>query len=84
MPEISYIRLDAYGSYVWEQMDGKRDVMALACLMKERFGAKAEPLYERLIRFLETLKENKYIHLEKNEAEIQKADCGPKQRCHEV
>lgn len=84
MPEVSIIRLDAYGSYIWEQIDGKRDVQALACLMKERFGEKAEPLYERLIRFLETLRENKYIHLNKDGEERQKAGSAPKRCCREI
>lgn len=40
MPEVSTIRLDAYGSYVWGQIDGKRDVQGLSCVMIERFGQK--------------------------------------------
>lgn len=84
MPKVSSIQLDAYGSYIWEQIDGKRDVLALACLMKERFGQKAEPLYERLIRFLETLRENKYIHLNKGGEEIQEAGHASKRCCHEA
>ncbi len=84
MPEVSTIRLDTYGSYVWEQIDGKRDVQDLACVMKERFGQKAEPLYERLIRFIETLRENKYIHLNKDGEETQKAGSASKQCCREA
>ena len=71
MPKVSSIQLDAYGSYIWEQIDGKRDVLA-------------EPLYERLIRFLETLRENKYIHLNKGGEEIQEAGHASKRCCHEA
>ena len=62
----------------------KRQVQALACVMKERFGQNAEPLYERLIRFLETLRENKYIHLNKDGEEAQKAGSASKQCCREA
>lgn len=60
-PKTSYIHLDDFGSFVWQQIDGTRSVYDIAKLVKEEFGDKAEPLYERLTRFFMTLKEQKYI-----------------------
>lgn len=60
-PRVSHIDLDAYGSYLWLQMDGKKTVGELALSMKEHFGDKAEPLYDRLIKYMQILRNNKFI-----------------------
>ncbi len=60
-PETSYIRLDEFGSYVWQCIDGESTVHAIGIRVKEQFGREAEPLYERLSRFIETLKRVHYI-----------------------
>ena len=51
-PRYSFVRLDALGSYVWQQMDGRRTVACLGELLEKRFGAAAQPLYERLNAYL--------------------------------
>ncbi len=60
-PKESRIELDAFGSFVWEQIDGERDVYEIGKLVKERFGEKAEPLYERLTEFLHILRSHDFI-----------------------
>ena len=60
-PKTSEIEMDALGSFVWKQIDGKRTVYEIAETVKERFGQDAEPLYERLVKFLEIMRDNKYI-----------------------
>lgn len=62
-PRISRIHLDEMGNYIWPLLDGKRDVYEIGQLVKKRFGDKAEPLYERLITYLELLKEYGFIEL---------------------
>ncbi len=64
-PKKSEIAMDVLGSFVWKNIDGKRNVYELGELVKAEFGEKAEPLYERLIKFLEIMKNNKYILLSK-------------------
>lgn len=54
-PRYSFVRLDALGSYVWQQMDGQRTVAYLGELLEKRFGAAAQPLYERLDAYLRIL-----------------------------
>lgn len=60
-PRISRVDLDEYGSFLWRQMDGERTVGQLAELMKERFGGEAEPLYDRLVRYMQILRNNRLI-----------------------
>lgn len=62
-PKESIITLDDLGSYVWGQMDGKRDIHALGLKVSRRFGEKAEPLYERLVQFCRILHQNGMITL---------------------
>ncbi len=60
-PETSHIRLDAFGSYIWQCIDGKSTIYEIGQKVEKEFGKKAEPLYERLSQFMETLKRVGYI-----------------------
>ena len=42
------IRLDAFGSFAWLQLDGERSVGQVVTLLREEFGDKVEPVEERL------------------------------------
>ncbi len=63
-PRVSKIQLDEFGSFIWQQIDGKNNIYAISEKVKENFGKKAEPLYPRLLKFFEILKENKFVILE--------------------
>lgn len=60
-PKVSNIELDEFGSFVWEQIDGVRNVHEIGVLVKGHFGAKAEPLYERLAKYITILRNNGYV-----------------------
>ena len=60
-PRVSHIDLDKQGSFVFRQIDGRRTVGQLAQRMKEQFGDGAEPLYERLVHYMQILHNNKFI-----------------------
>ncbi len=60
-PAVSYIELDEYGSFLWLQIDGKKSVEQLALALEKRFGARVNPLYKRLIHYLQLLHNNKFI-----------------------
>ncbi len=62
-PKESQIHLDEYSSYVWLGMNGKRDITELGRYLKRKYGEDAEPLYERLVKFMDILQSNKYIGL---------------------
>lgn len=60
-PRISHIELDEYGSFVWQQMNGKRTVYEISQLVKKEFGKEAEPVVERLVQYYQILYQNKFI-----------------------
>ncbi len=60
-PKISYIHLDDLGSFIWTAVDGKRTVFEIAESVKEAFGEKAEPLYERIVKYFEILKSYRFV-----------------------
>ncbi len=59
--KISYVHLDELGSFIWKIIDGKRCVFDISQSVKGEFGDSAEPLYERLIKFLDILKSYNFI-----------------------
>ena len=61
-PKVSHIYLDEIGSFVWPLMDGERDMIALGVLVKEHFGEEAEPLYERLAKYVQILESYTFIY----------------------
>ena len=50
------------GNFVWPLINGERSIESLSILVKEKFGEKAEPLYERLIKYFEILKSYDFIY----------------------
>ena len=60
-PKVSYIHLDEIGSFVWVVLDGEKDIIALGKLVKEQFGEKAEPLYERLAKYFQVLDSYSFV-----------------------
>ena len=62
-PKISYIHLDEMGSFIWPLIDGEADIIALGERVKEHFGDKAEPLYERLSKYIKILESYGFVKL---------------------
>ena len=60
-PRVSHIDLDEYGSYLWTRIDGEKTVGTLALELKEKFGENAEPLYDRLVKYIQILRNNQFI-----------------------
>ena len=60
-PKISYVHLDEMGSFIWPIIDGEINIYNIGEKVKEHFGDKAEPLYERLARYIKTLESYKFI-----------------------
>lgn len=60
-PKVSYVHLDENGSFIWPLIDGKADITAIGVKVKEHFGEKAEPLYERLAQFFRILDSYHFI-----------------------
>ncbi len=60
-PKISYIHLDATGSFVWPLVDGKNDISYIGTKVDEHFGESAHPLYERLAKYFQILESYGFI-----------------------
>ena len=60
-PAVSYIHLDEMGSFIWMNINGRRSVYDIAGLVEEHFGEAAEPLYNRLVRYMGTLSKCGFI-----------------------
>lgn len=60
------LKLDKYGSFVWNRIDGQATVMKIAEDMKEHFGESVEPVYERVGKFIQMMKREKFINLNDN------------------
>lgn len=60
-PRISQIHLDEMGNFIWPLIDGKRNLIEISELVHEKFGDKAEPLYNRLVQYIKTLEAYGFI-----------------------
>lgn len=60
-PKVSQIHLDENGSFVWPLIDGEKDITEIGKYVKEHFGERAEPLYERLAKFFQILESYNFI-----------------------
>lgn len=60
-PKKSYIHLDENGSFIWPLIDGEKDIIAIGEKVKEHFGEKADPLYERLVKFFQILENYSFV-----------------------
>lgn len=64
-PAVSQIHLDEMGSFILPLIDGNRTVNDIALLVKEHFGEKAEPLYNRLVTYMHTLESYGFVTMKK-------------------
>lgn len=65
-PKTSQIHLEYMGSFIWPLIDGKRTIYDIALLVKEQYGDKAEPLYNRLVQYMRNLEDYGFITMIKN------------------
>ncbi|GAA0099419.1 PqqD family protein [Paraclostridium bifermentans] len=52
IPMYKKMELDEYGSFIFLQIDGKKNVEELGIKLEEKYGEESHPLYERLLLFL--------------------------------
>ena len=57
------IHLDAIGSFVWHQIDGRKTFLQIAEAMKAEFGSTIEPVYDRLGKYAHTLISQHFIQV---------------------
>lgn len=64
-PNKTKIKLDEIGSYLFLLIDGNTTVYEIAQNLKQKFNENTEPLYPRLIKYLQLLVSKKAIILKK-------------------
>lgn len=64
-PRVSQVHLEEFGSFIWQQIDGKKSVKEIADLLHAQFGKKAEPLYPRISLYFKTLLQYGFVEVKK-------------------
>ncbi len=49
------IKLDQFGTYIWQQIDGIKSVYEICNALKQQFGNDVEPVHERVSLFLKSM-----------------------------
>lgn len=65
-PKVSKIHLDEMGNFIWPLIDGKNTIYDISVHVKEQFGDKAEPLYNRLVQYMRNLESYGFVRLKKS------------------
>ena len=60
-PKVSHIHLDEMGSFVWPLLDGELSLVEIGKLVEQEFGENANPLYERLAKYISILQSYGFI-----------------------
>lgn len=60
-PRVTHVHLDETGSFIWQQMDGKTNVETIAGRLHAQLGEKADPLYERLLKYFEIMESYDFL-----------------------
>lgn len=60
-PRYTKVHMEKYGSFLWPLIDGKRTVMELADLQKAAFGDEVEPLYPRVVKYMQIMESYHFI-----------------------
>lgn len=74
-PRFSQVHLEEMGNFIWPLIDGKNTIYDIAQNVQRHFGKRAEPLYDRLIRYLKTMEDYDFIRITKAEAVSELSDC---------
>lgn len=65
-PRYTKVHMEKYGSFLWPLIDGERTVMELADLQKEKFGEEVEPLYPRVVKYMQIMESYHFIKFKQN------------------
>lgn len=71
-PEKFDVDLDEFGSFVWENIDGKKNIFELVNIAQEKFGNEKEQVYKRALIFFKQLLNNKLINFIKEDQKSKK------------
>lgn len=55
------VKLDDFGSFVWQKIDGEKNIYEIALELEKEFGEKVNPVYDRLSRFIKHLHQQRFV-----------------------
>ena len=55
------VKLDTFGSFIWNACDGNTTVLEIAKAMAGKFSEDSESLYDRIGKFIRRLDESKFV-----------------------
>ena len=61
IPSNTYLELDAYGSFVFQNIDGKKSIFEIGQMLKEKYPESGNLLYSRLLVYLNVLENNEKV-----------------------
>lgn len=64
-PRYSFIKLDEYGSFVWQQIDGEKSIYEIGKNLEQNHEGAKQQLYERLCTFFNVLEKNRFVTFKK-------------------
>ncbi|MFI5252702.1 MAG: PqqD family protein [Bacteroidota bacterium] len=56
-----HVKLDAYGSFIWNQCNGNKSVEEISTMMKSKFGDDFDPAYSRIQKFIQMFLNDKFL-----------------------
>lgn len=59
IPEQTTLDFDEYSSLVFMQIDGQKSIYEIGQILHKQYGKDVEPLYERLVTFIDFLEDQK-------------------------
>jgi hypothetical protein len=62
-PKVSHIALDAYGSTLWENIDGTNTVYDILTIMETTFPEEKDKMINRVVAFMTTLETNRFVDM---------------------
>lgn len=66
-PKYTKVHMEKYGSFLWPLIDGNKTVMELADLQKAEFGDEVEPLYPRVVKYMQIMESYNFISFKNRE-----------------
>jgi hypothetical protein len=62
-PLKTTVELEEFGSFVWQECDGTKNIHDISINLEENFGEKVSPVLERLLVYIKSLRDNNFINL---------------------
>ncbi len=63
--QFLHIHLDELGSAAWLEMDGQKNIAAIAQTLQQKYASRIEPAAARVAQFFAQLYRNRFVRLQK-------------------